>query len=277
MTPSGPNYGANAPRRKRLAGSLGCSRGEDPRSQTPIVQIPNRTPLWGRGPPTVRRPITSHVVSDLIVTVDGPSGTGKSTVSRAVAAALGLPHLDTGAFYRAATLAVIRAGVDADQTDAVAGEVSTVDLGQEEGVMLLDGEDVSSEIRGPGVTALVSQVAANPEVRRILVSHQRDWVARHGGRAVVEGRDIGSVVFPDATVKVFLDARPEVRALRRAGETGSDHATVLEDLGRRDRFDSTRTASPLTVPEGAVVVDTSDLAFDEVVSQVVELVRARSF
>jgi cytidylate kinase len=215
-------------------------------------------------------------VSDLIVTVDGPSGTGKSTVSRAVASLLALPHLDTGAFYRAATLAVIRAGVDPDEADAVADVVGAIVLDQEDGVMSLDGEDVSSEIRGPGVTADVSRVAANPEVRRTLVSHQRRWVARHGARAVVEGRDIGSVVFPDATVKVFLDARPEVRARRRAGETGADHATVLEDLGRRDRFDSSRTASPLTVPEGAVVVDTSDLGFDEVVARVVELVSAQS-
>jgi cytidylate kinase len=215
-------------------------------------------------------------VSDLIVTLDGPSGTGKSTVSRAVASLLALPHLDTGAFYRAATLAVIRAGVDPDEADAVADVVGAIVLDQEDGVMSLDGEDVSSEIRGPGVTADVSRVAANPEVRRTLVSHQRRWVARHGARAVVEGRDIGSVVFPDATVKVFLDARPEVRARRRAGETGADHATVLEDLGRRDRFDSSRTASPLTVPEGAVVVDTSDLGFDEVVARVVELVSAQS-
>lgn len=215
-------------------------------------------------------------MSDLIVTVDGPSGTGKSTVSRAVASLLALPHLDTGAFYRAATLAVIRAGVDPDEADAVAAVVGAIVLDQEDGVMSLDGEDVSSEIRGPDVTADVSRVAANPEVRRTLVSHQRRWVARHGARAVVEGRDIGSVVFPDATVKVFLDARPEVRARRRAGETGADHATVLEDLGRRDRFDSSRTASPLTVPEGAVVVDTSDLGFDEVVARVVELVSARS-
>jgi len=215
-------------------------------------------------------------VSDLIVTVDGPSGTGKSTVSRAVASRVGLPHLDTGAFYRAATLAVIMEEVDPDDDRTVADVVDHAVLDQEEGEMLLDGVNVSKEIRGPKVTATVSRVAANPEVRRILVSHQRQWVARHGGRAVVEGRDIGSVVFPDATLKVFLDARPEVRAGRRAVETGDDHASVLEDLERRDRFDSSRTASPLTVPEGAVVVDTSDLSFDEVVERVVELVRGRS-
>jgi cytidylate kinase len=215
-------------------------------------------------------------VSDLIVTIDGPSGTGKSTVSRAVASQVGLPHLDTGAFYRAATLAVIRAAVDPDDDRAVAEVVGTAILDQDDGEMFLEGGNVSTEIRGPDVTAIVSRVAANPEVRRILVSHQRQWVGRHGGRAVIEGRDIGSVVFPRATLKVFLDARPEVRAERRAVETGDDHATVLEDLGRRDRFDSTRTASPLTIPQGAVVVDTSDLSFDEVVTRVVDLVRDRS-
>ncbi|MDP9493884.1 MAG: (d)CMP kinase [Actinomycetota bacterium] len=215
-------------------------------------------------------------MSDLIVTVDGPSGTGKSTVSRAVASKVGLPHLDTGAFYRAATLAVIRNGVNPEDDGAVAAVAGDAVMDQEAGEMFLDGENVSREIRGPDVTASVSRVAANQDVRRILVSWQRDWVARHEGRAVVEGRDIGSVVFPDAAVKIFLDARPEVRAGRRAVETGDDHASVLEDLGRRDRFDSTRTASPLTVPTGAVVIDTSDLDFEEVVERVVELVRARS-
>ena len=215
-------------------------------------------------------------MSELIVTIDGPSGTGKSTVSRAVASAVGLPHLDTGAFYRAATLAVIRAGIDPADDEAVADVVDRALLDQEEGQMFLDGDDVSREIRGPDVTAIVSRVAANPEVRRILVSHQRDWVTRHANGAVVEGRDIGSVVFPDAKLKVFLDARPDVRAGRRAVETGDDHASVMEDLGRRDRFDSTRTASPLTVPDGAIVIDTSDLTFDQVVARVVELVRDRS-
>lgn len=215
-------------------------------------------------------------MSDLIVTLDGPSGTGKSSVSRAVASKVDLPHLDTGAFYRAATLAVIRAGVDPDDDKAVADVVDNAGLGQDDGQMSLDGDDVSREIRGPEVTALVSRVASNPEVRRILVSHQREWVQRRGGRAVIEGRDIGSVVFPDATLKIFLDARPEVRAGRRSVETGEDHTAVMKDLGRRDRFDSTRATSPLTVPEDAVVIDTSDLSFNEVVARVVELVRDRS-
>lgn len=215
-------------------------------------------------------------MSDLIVTMDGPSGTGKSTVSRAVASKVDLPHLDTGAFYRAATLAVIRAGVDPEGDEAVAEVVAQARLDQEEGRMYLDGDDVSAEIRGHEVTAIVSRIAANPEVRRHLVAHQREWVQRHGGRAVIEGRDIGSVVFPDATLKIFLDARPEVRARRRAVETGGDPNSVMKDLGRRDHLDSTRITSPLTVPRSAVTIDTSDLAFDEVVAQVVALVRERS-
>jgi cytidylate kinase len=250
--------------------------GEDSRSQSPIVRIPNRTPLRGRDPHLSNPSITSPLVNDLIVTIDGPSGTGKSTVSRAVAAEVGLPHLDTGAFYRAATVAALRAAVDIDDDLAVAGVVGKATMDQRHGVMFLDGEDVSEAIRSPDVTAAVSRIAANPEVRRLLVSHQRNWVARHAGRAVVEGRDIGSVVFPDATLKIFLDARPEVRAGRRAVETGDDQGTVLEDLMRRDRLDSTRTASPLTVPENAVVIDTSDLDFEDVVARVVGLIRDQS-
>jgi cytidylate kinase len=197
-------------------------------------------------------------------------------VSRAAAIEVGLPHLDTGAFYRAATVAALRAGVDLDDDEAVIGVIDGATMDQRDGLMYLDDEDVSEAIRGPDVTAAVSRVAAIPEVRRILVAHQRDWVTRHGRRAVVEGRDIGSVVFPQATLKIFLDARPEVRASRRAGETGDDHGSVLEDLERRDRLDSTRAASPLIVPTDAVVIDTSDLGFDEVVAKVVELVQDRS-
>ncbi len=210
-----------------------------------------------------------------IVAVDGPGGTGKSTVSRAVARASGLPHLDTGAFYRAATLAVLQAGIDPSHGPSVEEVVGRLSLDQVDGRMILDGEDVSTEIRSESVTAAVSAVSAHPEVRRILVDVQRSWVAEHGG-AVVEGRDIGSVVFPEAGVKVFLDASPEVRASRRAMETGKSFEEVLADLRRRDRFDSTRAFSPLTVPEDAVVVDTSELSFDEVVERLVALVRSKS-
>lgn len=214
-------------------------------------------------------------VMSMIVTLDGPGGTGKSTVSRVVAHKAGLPHLDTGAFYRAATLAVIEAGVDPSDGDAVVDIVSGLELSQEAGRMYLDGRDVSTAIRGEAVTAAVSAVSAHPGVRSILVDMQRAWIAEHGG-GVVEGRDIGSVVFPEAPVKVFLDATAEVRARRRALETGESFESVLVDLDRRDRLDSSRTTSPLSVPRGAVVLDTSELSFDEVVEEVLELIRAKS-
>ena len=213
-------------------------------------------------------------MSGLIVAVDGPSGTGKSTVSRAVAREAGLPHLDTGAFYRAATLAVLESGVDPSDPEKVTKVVDEAQLDQVDGRMFLNGRDVTDEIRGPEVTAAVSRVSAHPQVRRTLVEHQRRWVERHGGRAVVEGRDIGSVVFPNATIKVYLDARPEVRAERRARQTGQDPDEVLAEIHQRDAYDSTRAVSPLTVPEGAVVLDTSDLDFDEVVDAVLSLLPA---
>ena len=211
----------------------------------------------------------------MILTVDGPGGTGKSTVSRVVARRAGLPHLDTGAYYRAATLAVIRSGADPHDPFSVLDVVSDLAMSQEGDRMYLDGHDVSDEIRGEAVTAAVSAVSAHPEVRDLLVEKQRAWAEEHGG-GVVEGRDIGSVVFPQAEVKVFLDASPEVRARRRAAETGESYEDVYEDLNRRDSLDSTRASSPLTVPEGAVVVDTSELTFDEVVDKLLELISANS-
>lgn len=221
--------------------------------------------------------LTCVVVDQLIVTMDGPSGTGKSTVSRAVAARAGLPHLDTGAFYRAATLAILQSGVDPEDEEAVTGVVKNLALDQSEGSMYLNGEDISAEIRGEQVTGAVSRVSAYANVRSILVEHQRRWVEQHGGRAVVEGRDIGSVVFPNAALKVYLDARPEVRAARRAAQDGDyDSTRVLKDIARRDHLDSTRSTSPLTVPDGAEIVDTSDLSFDQVVETVMDLVASKS-
>lgn len=207
--------------------------------------------------------------------MDGPGGTGKSTVSRAVASRTGLPHLDTGAFYRAATLAALEAGVDPHDGAAVDEVVRRSQFAQEDGLMFLDGRDVSADIRSEEVTSAVSAVSAHPQVRQRLVELQRAWVAQHGG-GVVEGRDIGSVVFPEAPVKVFLDASAEVRARRRARETGEPFQDVLADLARRDRLDSTRAASPLTIPDGAVVVDTSDLSFEEVVETLLDLIASRS-
>lgn len=212
----------------------------------------------------------------LIVTIDGPSGTGKSTVSRAVARAVGLPHLDTGAFYRAATVAVLAAGVDPEDRERAEDLVADIDLDQTDGVTLLDGRDVSAEIRDDPVNQSVSAVSAHPGVRSQLVGLQREWVDDQGGRAVVEGRDIGSVVFPDADLKVYLDARPEIRAMRRARERGGDPADVAQTMARRDRLDSTRETSPLTIPDGAVVVDTSEMTFDQVVEHVIGLIQAKS-
>lgn len=215
-------------------------------------------------------------MQQLIVAIDGPGGTGKSSVSRAVASRIGIPHLDTGAFYRAATLGVIRAGLDPEDASGVSSLVDRLEMDQDGGRTFLNDEDVTEEIRGSEVTTTVSRVSAIPEVRRTLVRRQREWVERHGRRAVVEGRDIGSVVFPEATIKFYLDASPEVRAGRRAMETGEDHAQVLSELTRRDRFDSTRPTSPLQIPDDAIVVDTSELTFDEVVDRVLHLIPAKS-
>ncbi|HET8738108.1 MAG TPA: (d)CMP kinase [Acidimicrobiia bacterium] len=211
----------------------------------------------------------------MIITVDGPGGTGKSTVSRLLAERAGLPHLDTGAFYRAATLAVLEAGVDPYDEAGVIEVVSRSDLEQEDGRMYLDGRDVSAEIREERVTSAVSAVSAHPGLRRMLVEAQRAWVERHGG-GVIEGRDIGSVVFPEAPFKFYLDASPEVRARRRADQTGESYDEVLEDLRRRDRIDSTRAASPLVVPDGAMVIDTSNLSVEEVVETMLEAIEAKS-
>jgi len=211
-------------------------------------------------------------VTELIVAVDGPGGTGKSTVSRAVAHRLELPHLDTGAFYRAATLVALRMGADLDDAGAIEKAVVGRSFNQSEGRTFVDGEDVSEPIRGESITTHVSQVSAYPKVREFLVDLQRNWVTDQESRAVVDGRDIGSVVFPEATLKIYLDARPEIRARRRALEGGEDVAAVEEDLERRDRLDSSRTASPLMVADDAVVIDTSEMTLDQVVDRIVSMV-----
>jgi CMP/dCMP kinase len=242
----------------------------------PIVRIPPKSDNpSGTGDPSCIHSSYPRAVPQTIVTVDGPGGTGKSTVSRRVAAEAGLPHLDTGAFYRAATLAVIEAGIDPSDGEAVNTVVSRSRMSQVDGRMYLDGRDVSAEIRTDMVTSAVSAVSADPGVRETLVELQRRWVSEHGG-GVVEGRDIGSVVFPDATLKVFLDASPEVRARRRALETGEPFDEVLADLNRRDRLDSSRAASPLRIPEEAIVVDTSQLSLDDVVERLLGLITAKS-
>ena len=212
-----------------------------------------------------------------VVALDGPSGTGKSTVARGLADRLGARYLDTGAMYRAATLAVLRAAVApqdavrvADIVEAARIEISTDPAAP--GVRL-DGEPVDAAIRAAEVTAAVSAVSAQPAVRAVLVAAQRELI--DGGAIVVEGRDIGSVVWPTARPKVYLTASPETRARRRAGELGAagaaSLAAVAADIARRDRLDSTRSASPLARPAGAVELDTTELGVDQVVDRLVEL------
>lgn len=204
-----------------------------------------------------------------VVAVDGPGGSGKSTVSRKLAERLGWTHLDTGAFYRAATLVVLESGADVDDERAILDAIEGLVFGQEDGVMTIDGRDVSIDIRSDAVTGAVSAVSAHPQVRKVMVSMQRVWAERHPG-SVVEGRDIGTVVFPYALLKVFLTADPAERARRRAGETGAETGSVERDLERRDRFDSSRAASPLRPADDAVVIDTTDLGIDEVVQAIVD-------
>lgn len=204
-----------------------------------------------------------------VIAVDGPSGVGKSTVSRRVAEHFRLDHLDTGALYRAATLAVLEAGVARSDHQAVVDVLLGCQFDQTGGVTTLDGVDVSRVIRSDAVTGAVSEVSAVAEVREILVEMQRRWVEARGGRAVVEGRDIGSVVFPNAALKIYLTADPDERARRRAGEAGSDHRATREAIERRDAHDSSRTVSPLTVAEGAIVIDTTHLTLPEVVDLVI--------
>ncbi len=210
----------------------------------------------------------------MVIAIDGPGGVGKSTVARAVAGALDLPYLDTGSYYRAATVAVLRAGSDPSDAETATAVVAAADLDFVSGRIHLDGVDVSAAVRSPEVTAAVSAVSAIPELRRIVVDRQRDWVRRHGGNAVVEGRDIGTVVFPEAPLKVYLTASAQVRARRRAGDAEASHLDVAEiaaDLHRRDEADSTRAASPLRPADDAVIVDTSSLGVGEVVAVVLDL------
>lgn len=205
-----------------------------------------------------------------VIAIDGPAGAGKSTVARAVADRLGLEYLDTGAMYRGITFAVLRRGLDPTDEDEVASVCESIPIDFERDRIVVDGVDASIEIRGREVTAAVSAVAANSAVRADLVERQRQWVAEHGG-AVVEGRDIGSVVFPDARLKLFVTASPRIRAERRVADIGGDVDEVEASIIERDRKDSTRADSPLSETSDATVVDTSGLDVDEVVAHILEL------
>jgi cytidylate kinase len=200
-----------------------------------------------------------------VIAIDGPAGSGKSTVAKKLAERLQLRYLDTGAMYRAVTFAALRRNIDPGDAEPVASLARKVDLEVTLDGVRVDGVDATIEIRGPEVTRAVSTVAANPAVRTEMVARQREWANRHGG-GVIEGRDIGSVVFPDAALKVYLDARPEVRAARRSQEvTDLSYETVAADIARRDALDQGRESSPLTRAGDAVEVDTSDLSIDEIV------------
>jgi cytidylate kinase len=217
-------------------------------------------------------------VDRYVVAVDGPSGSGKSTVSRRLAAALGARYLDTGAMYRAVTLAVLRAGVDPHDAEAVAKVAADASLTSgtdpEHPSICLDGEPVDGEIRGPDVTGAVSAVSAVPAVRRLLVAQQREVIAEHG-RIVVEGRDIGAVVAPDAELKVFLTASADERARRRSLENAADVRATASDMARRDQLDSTRAVHPMEQAPDAVELDTTALGIDEVVSTLRDLLDRR--
>lgn len=211
------------------------------------------------------------LLSGVVVAIDGPAGSGKSTVARSVAERVGLPYLDTGALYRTAALACLNAGVDLAEEQACAATVADARIVWRDGRALLEDVDVEEAIRGAAVTAAVSQVSAHSAVRDILLSAQRAMMRERGG--VLEGRDIGTVVAPDAQVKVFLTASSDERARRRAEQLGRDDVDVLTaEMAARDATDESRDAAPLTAAEDAWIVDTTDLDVDDVVEAVIERV-----
>ena len=220
----------------------------------------------------------------VVIAIDGPAGTGKSTVARGLATALQARYLDTGAMYRIVTLSALRQGVDLDDPTAIAAAVQNTDMAvghdPAEDRSFLAGEDVSAELRGDAVTKAVSAVSAVPEVRARLVALQRN-LADGAGPVVVEGRDIGTVVLPDADVKIFLTASAEERARRRndqnvASGLRDDFDAVLADVRRRDHLDSTRAVSPLRAADDALVVDTSDMTQDQVIGHLTALVEQKA-
>ena len=207
----------------------------------------------------------------LVIAIDGPAGSGKTTVARALADRLSLEYLDTGAMYRAVAFAVLRRGVNPDEFEQVARVAASMELTLDGGYCLVDGVDATVDIRGSEVTRVVSIVSAIPGVRTEMVYRQRAWVAARGG-GVIEGRDIGSVVFPDADAKVYLTASADVRARRRSDQDDAgDVEAVAADIRRRDEADSDRRASPLVRADGAVEIDTTTLGVDETVDRILGL------
>jgi len=223
---------------------------------------------------SVASPDSSADADLTVVAIDGPAGSGKSTVARHLADALDLTYLDTGAMYRSVTHAVLEQGVDPTDDERVAAIArdTSIEFGDDRTV-IVDGHDVTSEIRGPDVSRAVSVVAANRGVRAELVARQRAWTRARGG-GVLDGRDIGTVVFPNAILKVYLTASESVRATRRArDERTDDTSAVAADLARRDKIDSERPSDPLRQAPDAFLLDTSNLTIDEVVARLVDEIR----
>jgi CMP/dCMP kinase len=220
------------------------------------------------------------IVKRLVVAVDGPSGAGKGTVARAVARALGYRHIDTGAMYRAVAWRARQTGVALEATGDVAIVAAGASFELGDGVIAIDGHDVTAAIRTPDMDKAAALVARNAAVRDVLVTRQRALGA--GGGVVMEGRDIGTVVFPEAELKIYLDASPEERARRRAADPAhassrtSDVAHVAQDLAARDKSDSTRSVAPLAQAADAVYIDTTGVPVDDVVARVLALVRDKA-
>jgi cytidylate kinase len=219
----------------------------------------------------------------MIIAIDGPSGAGKSTLGKMLAKKLGLLYLDTGAMYRAVALSVLRKNVDFAHTAEIAGiaETAKIDLVGDPDAMTvwLDGDDVTAEIRTLEIAQAASVVSTISDVRRVMVDHQRQIGLSSPNGCVLEGRDIGSVVFPDADVKFFLTAKPEARARRRFAEDTdkgrvSTYEQTLAEINERDKRDVSREDSPLTIADGAIVIDTSELDLTEVFDQMLDKVKA---
>ena len=209
-----------------------------------------------------------------VIAIDGPAGAGKSTVAKQVSATTGLPYLDTGAMYRCVAYAIQVKSIDINDASAVGEVARTANIEMNEDTALLDNVDVSSLIRSSEINSIVSVIAAHSPVRDAMRQQQRDWISTHGG-GVVEGRDIGTVVFPDAVLKIFLTATPMVRAKRRVGQNGGDLEQVAAAIAERDHIDSSREDSPLKPSHDSYEVDSSNKNITDVVAEIVTLFRQK--
>ncbi len=213
-------------------------------------------------------------VDPVVVAIDGPAGAGKSTIGRAVARKLGLTYLDTGAMFRAVAWLARHEGVDLHAADEVADVARKMDLRQGDDVIIVNGHEVTADIRTIEIGEATSIVATYPEVRAELRMRQRDWALEHGG-GVIEGRDIGTVVFPDAVLKLYLDASPRVRAERRVAQVGGSVDDVEASIAERDARDRSRNDGPLRHGPDAVLIDTSNRTIDDVVGEIERMVKER--